>query len=91
MVYCSCAALGLKKSGSKAAEVAFNSIIKVHLSWLDGINEFIKVGEIGIDCDGSFIEGMQADVIFVEAMKLGWEDFSNRNRKGLCTFWSIFT
>ena len=65
-----------------APEIVLQSVIEIQLSWANGIKEFSHVGNIGIEHGGSLIDALQDDPIFVKAMKLGWEDFTNRSKVG---------
>ncbi len=83
VIFCACEYLGLDKNkDAMASEIVLQSIIHSHFSWSQGIEEFFRLNNIAIATGGGLIDAMQENEIFIEAMKLGWEDFSNRGQKG---------
>ena len=83
IIYCACEHLNLNRNSSTTApEMVLQSVIEIQLSWAKGIKEFSYIGNSALAHGGSLIDALQEDPIFVEAMKFGWEDFSNRSKVG---------
>jgi hypothetical protein len=65
-----------------ATEIVFHQIVDAQLDWIDGIQAFIEVNKMGIECGGSTIGGMQRDPQFMAAMQLGGVDFLSIGQTG---------
>ncbi|HMN13862.1 MAG TPA: hypothetical protein PKD55_16230 [Bellilinea sp.] len=57
------------------SEIVFHQIIVGQLDWIPGSEDFIKLNRMGVECGGSSIAGLQNNPQFLEAMKLGGNDF----------------
>ena len=65
-----------------ATEIVFHQIIEAHLDWIDGVEPFIEVNKIGIECGGSVISVLQENPLFMTAMQLGGNDFLSAGQVG---------
>lgn len=58
-----------------ASEIVFHQLIVGQLDWIPGSEDFIKLNRMGVESGGSSIAGLQNNQKFLEAMKLGGNDF----------------
>lgn len=58
-----------------ATEIVFHQVIEGQFGALDGIEAFLEVNKMGIECGGTIIQWLQEDQKFLAAMQLGGNDF----------------
>ena len=65
-----------------ATEIAFHQVIDAQLDWIDGIETFVEMNRMSVECGGSTIGGLQEDPHFLAAMQLGGVDFLSIGQPG---------
>ncbi len=63
-----------------ATEIVLHEIIEEKLSWIQGVEEYLKISQIGIASGGTMIGELEKVPAFSSAMRWGINDFLDRNK-----------